>query len=43
MSDEPPVAPEPLDKDDLDGCDLEFAEGAQTRDEDLPPSFGGVA
>ena len=31
------------EEDDTDSCDLDFAHGEKTRDEDLPPAVGGVA
>ncbi|HEV2861240.1 MAG TPA: hypothetical protein VGX48_09555 [Pyrinomonadaceae bacterium] len=49
---EPPPTPEPEpaaqpdeedNESDFDGCDLEAEEDEKTKDEDLPPSEGGVA
>lgn len=40
----PPPDPTPAPEDeDSDCCDIDFARGEKTRDEDLPPAFGGVA
>ena len=39
----PPPEPAAPDDEDSDSCDLDFAHGEQTRDEDLPAAVGGVA
>ena len=30
-------------EEDVDACDVDFSEGEQTKDEDLPVAFGGEA
>lgn len=37
-----PAAHSPPDDEDVDGCSLDFQWGSPTRDEQLPPSTGGV-
>ncbi len=39
----PPAPPPPPADDPDDACGEGFAEAPETRDEDLPASFGGVA
>jgi len=41
------TSPDPLksadEDEDVDGCDIDFAESEQTSDEDLPVAVGGEA